>query len=58
MDGQGNQNVKLDTWRTLLRDAPANMYFGWKNFYEKDPTVLSPEGTMALEPKPWFVSYQ
>lgn len=58
MDGQGNQNVKLDTWRNIVASPPANTFFGWKNFYEKDQPVRSPADTMAIEPKPWFVSYQ
>ena len=58
MDGQGAQNVKQDTWRTITANAPANVRFGWKNFYHQDSPVLSPEETMALDPKPWYVSYQ
>lgn len=58
MDGQGNQNVKLDTWRNITANPPANTFFGWKNFYEKDQPVRSPADTMLIEPKPWFVSYQ
>ncbi|TAH32468.1 hypothetical protein EYC59_05850 [Candidatus Saccharibacteria bacterium] len=58
MDGQGAQTVKLSTWRTVTASPPANTYFGWKNFYAKDNPVLDPAGTMALEPKPWYVSYQ
>lgn len=58
MDGQGAQNVKQDTWRVLTTDPPAGIRFGWKNFYQKDPVVLSPQETMAVTPKPWYVSYQ
>lgn len=58
MDGQGTQAAKLDTWRTLIANPPANTYFGWKNFYAKDLPVRTPADTMAIEPKPWFVSYQ
>lgn len=58
MDGQGGQHVKLDTWRNIIANPPANTLFGWKNFYEKDPVLRSPADTFAIEPKPWFVSYQ
>lgn len=58
MDGQGTQPQKRDTWRTILRQAPANTKFGWKNFYTKDTRVLTPKQTMRLKPQPWFVSYQ
>jgi len=58
MDGQGAQNVKQDTWRVLTTNPPTGIRFGWKNFYQKDPVVLSPQGTMAVTPRPWYVSYQ
>lgn len=58
MDGNGAQSTKLTTWRTILADPPARMQFGWKNFYDEDHPVLSPEATMQLDPKPWYVSYQ
>lgn len=58
MDGNGAQNVKLDTWHTITATAPPKVNFGWKNFYHQDPSVLSPEDTMQITPQPWFVSYQ
>ena len=58
MDGQGVQSTKQETWRTILADPPANVYFGWKNFYAKDSPVLGPADTMAIAPKPWYISYQ
>ena len=58
MDGQGNQAVKLDTWHAILQDAPANVYFGWKNFTREDQPMLSAADTMKLTPQPWYVSYQ
>lgn len=58
MDGQGPQGTKLDTWRNIVAEPPANTYFGWKNFYQKDPTLRTPADTMAIEPKPYFVSFQ
>lgn len=58
MDGQGPQSNKLDTWRAITANPPANVNFGWKNFYEKDPDLLSPKATMAINPQPRYISYQ
>ncbi len=58
MDGQGTQSQKRDTWRAITHPAPDNVHFGWKNFYQKDVTLLSPADTMLIRPKPWYVSYQ
>lgn len=58
MDGQGGQPAKLGTWRTIMANPPANTYFGWKNFYEKDTPMLTPHQTMQLDPQPWYISYQ
>ena len=30
----------------------------WKNFYDEDTPMYTPQQTYALDPKPWFVSYQ
>jgi hypothetical protein len=58
-DGQGSQPAKQDTWRVLKQDLPENMWLGWKNFYDEDAPMLTPEQTVAqVEPVPWFVSYQ
>ncbi|MGF1652428.1 MAG: hypothetical protein ACFCUP_03795 [Actinomycetales bacterium] len=56
-DGFGTPGQKLDTWRVLRRDAPP-VWWGWKNFYDEDQPTMSPAETMAIEPRPWFVSYQ
>jgi len=58
MDGSGPQSTKLDTWRTITAGAPPDVHFGWKNFYHQDPALLDPAGTMAVQPQPWYVSYQ
>lgn len=58
MDGSGSQIAKLDTWNTLLQGAPANVSFGWKNFYREDTATLDPAGTMAIRPQPAYISYQ
>lgn len=58
MDGQGPQDTKLETWRSVTAAAPERVHFGWKNFYDEDTPLRSPADTMALEPTPVFVSYQ
>lgn len=58
MDGQGTRGQKQNTWQAILQQPPAGMHFGWKNFYRKDTTLLSPQQTMKLIPQPWYVSYQ
>lgn len=58
MDGLGNQHVKQETWRVIRQNAPAGMHFGWKNFIDEDQPMLTPEQTMSIDPKPFFVSYQ
>ncbi len=58
-DGQGGQGDKQATWRTLKDNLPEGMWLGWKNFYDEDSPMLTPEQTMAqVEPQPWFISYQ
>jgi hypothetical protein len=58
-DGQGSQPAKQDTWQVLKQDLPENMWLGWKNFYDEDAPMLTPEQTVAqVDPVPWFISYQ
>jgi hypothetical protein len=58
-DGQGSQPAKQDTWGVLKQDLPENMWLGWKNFYDEDSPMLTPEQTVAqVDPTPWFISYQ
>ncbi|AXH95721.1 hypothetical protein [Ornithinimicrobium avium] len=58
-DGQGPQGAKQDTWRVLHQYAPSVKYWGWKNFYDEDQPMLSPEETVSqVDPLPDFISYQ
>ncbi|MFH5823578.1 hypothetical protein [Georgenia sp. AZ-5] len=57
-DGQGSQPAKQGTWGTLHANAPNIRWWGWKNFYDEDVPMLSPEQTMQVQPTPSFVSYQ
>ena len=56
-DGQGSQPEKQATWRRLRTDAP-DVAWGWKNFYDEDAPMLSPEQTMMVEPVPDLITYQ
>jgi hypothetical protein len=57
VDGQGTQPEKATTWRALQVDAPA-VHWGWKNFYDEDSPMLTPEQTMQIVPTPDLVTYQ
>lgn len=58
MDGQGATGDKLKTWSAVTEAAPTGVPFGWKNFYDEDTPVFTPEETMNHEPAPFMVSYQ
>ncbi|MCJ8504269.1 hypothetical protein MRU69_05235 [Kocuria flava] len=57
-DGHGTPQLKTGTWERLKAGLPEGMRLAWKNFYDEDTPTFTPEQTMALEPAPWFVSYQ
>ena len=58
-DGQGSQPEKQATWQRLHENAPAQLWWGWKNFYDEDSPMLTPEQTVALvSPLPQLISYQ
>lgn len=40
VDGQGTQEAKASTWRTLLENAPSVGHWGWKNFDTGDDAGL------------------
>jgi hypothetical protein len=58
MDGQGTTGQKVATWRSVVAARPTDLPMGWKNFYDEDHPMLTPEQTMAHEPKPVMISYQ
>jgi hypothetical protein len=59
VDGQGGQGAKQDTWRVLHQDAPQPLYWGWKNFYDEDEPMLTPQQTIdQVLPRPELVTYQ
>jgi hypothetical protein len=58
-DGQGSQGDKQATWRALHATAPAGVAWGWKNFYDEDQPMLTPEQTIEqVSPLPQLVTYQ
>lgn len=59
VDGLGTQGAKQETWAVLHRDAPEGVHWGWKNFYDEDLPMLTPEQTMqGVSPAPDLVTYQ
>jgi hypothetical protein len=58
MDGQGGAAQKLATWRAVRDARPRGARLGWKNFYDEDHPMFSPERTMARHPQPVMISYQ
>ncbi|HET6393307.1 MAG TPA: hypothetical protein VFG13_10855 [Blastococcus sp.] len=58
-DGQGAQGDKQATWRALHETAPPGLSWGWKNFYDEDLPMLTPEETIGqVSPLPELVTYQ
>lgn len=57
-DGHGVPAQKMDTWNVLKEGLQEEIWLGWKNFYDEDSPTFTPAETMAVEPAPWFVSYQ
>jgi hypothetical protein len=58
-DGQGSQGDKQATWRALHESPPPGVFWGWKNFYDEDAPMLTPEQTISgVSPRPDLISYQ
>jgi len=59
VDGFGSPADKQVTWQTIRAAAPANVYWGWKNFVDEDRPLLTPQQTIEQAiPTPVFISYQ
>ncbi|MDE0162797.1 MAG: hypothetical protein OXL98_13790 [Acidimicrobiaceae bacterium] len=59
MDGQGSLSAKYNTWNSLTGRADADRFWwGWKNFYDEDSPVATPEQVLARSPNIVFVSFQ
>lgn len=59
VDGQGPPGAKLHTWRTIRQDAPAGVFWGWKNFVDEDqPMLTAPQTWRRVRPHPDLITYQ
>jgi hypothetical protein len=58
VDGFGTSQAKNATWRTIRANPPANVWWGWKNFYDEDKPTFTPQQTAGIAPAPVFISYQ
>ena len=59
MDGQGALKGKYGTWNRLTGQPDADQFhWGWKNFYDEDSPMATPEQVLELTPNPVFVSFQ
>ncbi|KQO65213.1 hypothetical protein [Curtobacterium sp. Leaf261] len=59
VDGQGAQPDKQATWNALHQGAPKGVAWGWKNFFDEDAPMLTPEQTMQqVSPTPDLITYQ
>jgi hypothetical protein len=58
MDGQGAIGDKYATYELITTGAEDRWVWGWKNFYDEDLPTPTPDEVLALDPLPWFVSYQ
>jgi hypothetical protein len=59
-DGQGGQGDKQATWQALHQGLPPGpLFWGWKNFYDEDSPMLTPQQTIEqVRPRPDLVTYQ
>ncbi|MTV24315.1 hypothetical protein FTX61_02595 [Nitriliruptoraceae bacterium ZYF776] len=57
-DGQGEQALKMETWRALTAEGADRWHWGWKNFYDEDPVVATPDEVLELDPEVVLVTYQ
>ncbi|MFD2455881.1 MBL fold metallo-hydrolase [Corynebacterium mendelii] len=57
-DGHGHPAQKFSTWNVLRQGLDPRFFMAWKNFIDEDSPTFTPEETYAVNPRPWFVSYQ
>ncbi len=59
MDGQGPLATKYSSYRVITgnREHP-RWWWGWKNFYDEDSPMATPDQVLDLDPVPVYVSFQ
>ena len=57
MDGTGNQFVKTDVYRLMVKEQ-AVQFAGLKIFYTQDISPFTPRQALNLDPKPHLIIYQ
>ncbi|APT88976.1 hypothetical protein CFRA_06600 [Corynebacterium frankenforstense DSM 45800] len=57
-DGHGVPEQKFDTWNVLRQGLDPVWNMAWKNFFDEDQPMFDAQQTFAVEPRPWFISYQ
>lgn len=58
VDGHGSEEEKFSTWDAVRQGLDPRIHVAWKNFHDEDKPMFTPEQTMAVEPRPWLVTYQ
>jgi hypothetical protein len=59
VDGSGRQSDKRGTWKLLHKNAPKGVFWGWKNFVDEDPHMLTVQETWrTVRPLPGLITYQ
>lgn len=61
VDGQGPLGSKYGTWDDMLGQptgAEQTLWWGWKNFYDEDTPVATPDQVNQVTPLPVLVTYQ
>ena len=61
VDGQGSLGSKFatfDSMSTADQGVDQTLWWGWKNFYDEDSSVTSPERVNAVEPLPMVITFQ
>lgn len=59
MDGQGPLPTKYETYSAITAgQEDVGWAWGWKNFYDEDSPMATPEEVLAVEPVVVFVSFQ
>ncbi len=59
MDGQGPLGSKYGTFDALLAAGPNQGWdWGWKNFYDEDSPMATPEQVLDLDPVPVLITFQ